>query len=333
VTRPPDVLNQKGIDALLQAGDRAVAADEEVHAYSFARPNSLGRRTRFTVETAQAAFARGLEKMLTLRFRAPVSVSVSGVECVYVSDLALSLGSPCAAFLFGAGPGNRFRGVFDWGIEAGLSSVDRLLGGGGGGTPAAARPLTAIEQGILRHLTQGGLGLLAEAWKEILPVGREVLGLETNPSAARFAAAEDRFLVTLFELTGEGLRGTITLGLPMAPLDALLQEKAPAPAPAPAARAGDPSLLDSGLKHSRLEVAARLPDVVLSMRAVSALHEGQIIDTRYPLDVPVHVHVNGRLLFQGALGQVRGHIGLRITERAAGAFPDRPVHSRQGRVV
>ncbi len=329
-----EFLNQKAIDALFEAkasGGSEEPAAPEVQSYDFLRPNRLAPRTRLVLESSQAAFAQRLKKMLSFQLRTPVEAGVADMENVLFTDLALSMGSPAAAFLFQVDDGNDGLGVLDWGLDGAMSLVDRLLGGTGG-AGAAARPLTAIEQGLVRRITALALPLLRESWKELLPLGGEILGFETDPARSRIAKGGDRYLVTFIRIRTEGFESTITLGIPYAPLEAKLDtaREDRGLRAVPASTAGR-ALAATDLKNSRLTVTARLPRISLRMGAVSRLAAGQIIDSGYPLDTPVDVHVNGRLLFRGALGQHRGQVGLRILDQSVDG--DGRAQPKQGRML
>ena len=90
--------------------------------------------------------------------------------------------------------------------------------------------------------------------------------------------------------------------------------------------------METGIRHARLQVSARLPAVWLSAREVLALKEGQMIETRHPVGGAVEVHVNDRHCFTGSLGQIHEHVGLRITDHVSTPVPVGRDRGREGRV-
>ena len=80
--------------------------------------------------------------------------------------------------------------------------IDHLLGG-----PGAAqqpdRPLTDIEQALLRHLLSRMLRELSYALEPLGPLGPELQGLESNPGFAQAAAPTDP--VVLADVTASGV--------------------------------------------------------------------------------------------------------------------------------
>jgi flagellar motor switch protein FliM len=60
---------------------------------------------------------------------------------------------------------------------------------------------------------------------------------------------------------------------------------------------------------------------------------GKVLHTGVAAEESVEILVNERLRFQGSLGQVRRQLGLRITDQVTRPAAERPVQSRQGRVL
>lgn len=330
-----DLLAQSVIDGLFAI--RAGTAGEDrvepvVRPFSFVRPMRLGQRTVLALETAQGTLLHNLRKALTAQLRTAVEVAAIGMENVYYSELALALGSPCAAYLFKVGRKGEGTGILDWGIETGLALVDRLLGGSG--HPAVLeRALTQIEQGVLSPLSRRAVTAVADAWSDIVPVSRDILAFAANPAPGRFAQAEDRYLAMLLRLTTDSFAGTMTVGLPFAP-----PEPAEVGPPRVPATTRSPLeirrlLAPGGLKHARLDLSARLPVVPLRMRDVHSLRPGQILDTGLPPDTHVNVLVNGMLLYKATPGRIGGQLVLRITEAATRPLPSRFEPVKQRRVI
>lgn len=333
------LLNQKGVDALFAGNTpsaEAVGREPEAQPYNFLRPPRIPRKTRTALETVYEEFVQRLEKALTLSLRTQVTLAVTEMEPVFFSDLALSLGSPAATFLFRADENGEGTGLFDWSLEGSLAVVDRMMGGPGHGS-ALHRALTSIEREVVQRITQQALLLLADAWKDHLAVGREITGFEVDPSHSGIARPEDRYLAVYLQVTWEGFEGTVTVALPhpvvLAALEPERGQARRAPGAATDTAPARAALDNQRLKLSHVTLSARLPETTLTLRQVTSLRTGQVIDLGYGQDVPVHVHVNGKLLFLGSAGEVRGRLGVRIREKASTQVPERLTHTSKGRVL
>jgi flagellar motor switch protein FliM len=71
----------------------------------------------------------------------------------------------------------------------------------------------------------------------------------------------------------------------------------------------------------------------LSTQSLTDLAPGQIIQTNQHIDLPIELHVNGRCLYLGTLGQVRRQVGLQIAERVSRATGDSTARTTRGRIL
>ncbi len=326
------ILDQRGVDALFGLGIAEDPASAEARPYDFLRPARLEREARRALDGVHHAFIESLVKSLSLLLKTPVELESMGSENVSFIELATSLGDPAATWTFSAG---RAIGLVDFEVEAGLAMVDRLLGGPDQ-TGTAGRRLTAIEQGILRRPAERVLAALEAAWGDRLAVGDSLLAFSSRPAQSRVAGPEDRFLTTLFRIRAGKTEGTVTVALPyVAVEEALDQDTGKAPVPAAETKpAVDPgAIFASDLKTARVAVKVRLPAFGLAVRDLSNLDAGQVLDTLHGPEAPVVILVNGRPLFRGAVGSVRGRVGIRIVDTVEPSAPRGPVALKQGRVL
>src|SRR5205085_12236901 len=109
----------------------------------------LARGRRLVFETVLAGTARGWQAWLSSRLQMPVEVLADAVEPVPLSEWIESFDEPSAAFSFKLGGRAQGTGVLDFGAGLAFAFVDRLLGGPG--EPVGpARPLSALEQALVR---------------------------------------------------------------------------------------------------------------------------------------------------------------------------------------
>ena len=164
----------------------------------------------------------------------------------------------------------------------------------------------------------------------------QITGFESNPEMLQIASREDNVLVTNLEIRSLTFNGFIAMCLPMAALESFLQEKG---ASRPMARhteleaAANRALVQGNLQHAHVEVVAKFPTLWLTGRQLSELVPGNVLHTGQSSDEPIEIHINERLRFLGSLGQVRQQLGLRVTERVQRPAAERPLQSRQGRVL
>ncbi len=326
--------SQKDIDALLDApayGDAPVG----VVPYNFTRPPRVSKDTLASIDAVYGRFAAAVQAYLSSRLRLPVEVSVSAIEEVSYAEYVLSLGAPCAAFSFDAGDATSAHGIIEMTTPFSYHLIDRLFGGSGDSMDLP-RPLTPLEQTVVRGVADRTLGLFAAAWAEDVAMEPVVASFEARAEMIRILMPDDSVLVAQIEVRSGPFTGPFSLCVPVSMFEAFLQQSGPARVVRSRTHDDDATHARTSvvghLRQASVNVSVRFPPVRLPARAVANLAPGQVIHTMQPTDGSVDVMVNGRLRYAAALGQLRGLVGARVTQTVEAQAADRPRRPRQGRV-
>lgn len=333
-----DSLSQREIDAILQKSTPVPLAPmvltDDIVPYNFTRPPRVTKDKRASLEAIYQRFALSMQALLSSLLRQPLDVVVASVEQAMFSEFILSLGNPCASFVFESGDRMGSEGAMDLSTDFAFHLLDRLFGGPGD-PQSLARSLTPLEQAVVRNMVERSLGLLRDAWHENLALAPRVSSFESNPEMLQITSREDNVLVTQLEVRSATFNGFITLCMPLSALESFLQDKTTNRGH----RASDTAvhasrrLAQESLQHAHLGLVARFPPLWLTARQIAELAPGAVLHTTHNVEEPVEVLVNGRLRLKGSLGEVRSHIGLRVSEKVTRPSDDRPVKSRQGRIL
>jgi flagellar motor switch protein FliM len=313
-----DFINQTDIDSILSGvGGASDVAETVIEAvpYNFLRPHRISKERRSTLNNLYARFAVSMQALLSSRLRLPTDVMIGSVEQATFGEFIMSLGNPCAAFVFDLGNGSGLHGVLDLSIDLSYQLIDRMFGGPGGARDVN-RPLTQLERLVLKGVADRALVLLGEVWQEHHPLEPTQVGFESMPDALQIANREDNVLVANVDVRAGDFSGLLTVCLPLVALEAFLQEKrggARATRISDVERKANRNTIEDTLRVAALPVSARFPLFSMRARDVAGLSVGQVIHTGYPLDVPLEIHVNDRRHFLGMPGQVRRAMGVRIT--------------------
>jgi flagellar motor switch protein FliM len=332
-----DSLTQREIDAILQKtspSPLAPVAPDDVVSYNFSRPPRVSKDRRASLEAIHTRFALSLQALLSSLLRTPLDVVLGSVEQAMFSEYILSLGTPCASFVFDLKDRMNSQGTIDLSTDFAFHLIDRLFGGPGD-PQALQRPLTLLEQAVVRNVAERALNLLRDAWQEHLGMAPQVISFESNPEMLHVASLEDNVLVTNLEIRSVPFNGFIVLCLPMAAIESFLQEKSVDRGQArhnDVEAAAHRALALGSLQHAHVGVVARFPTLWLTGRQIAGLEPGMVLHTGQAADEHVEIHVNERLRFLGSMGQVRRQLGLRVIELVQRPPAERPVQSRQGRV-
>ena len=106
-----------------------------------------------------------------------------------------------------------------------FAAVDRLLGGTGDAA-SPKRPLTEIEQNLMRSVVDRALRELEYAYETLVRVEAEIVQQEFNPQFAQIAAPSDMVLVVSFEMRIGEKRGNATICVPFTTMAPVLESLA-----------------------------------------------------------------------------------------------------------
>ncbi len=279
-----EFLRQQDIDALMR-GDEGYArssAESTVVSYSFLRPPRVPHHRRKVLAIMHDRFALGLQGMLAARLRAPTDVVISSVESLTFAEFKMVLASPCAAFIFRAGPSGGVHGVLDFSAPFALHLVDRLLGGPGQ-SDALKRSLTILEQGVVRAIAERTLAIMRDAWREQLTIEPEIVRYESDPEMLEIANPDDPILLANFEIRSGGVTGYVTTCFTMDVVEPVLHDRTGPNAPSGLTAWAAPAALEESGLQARTGRDHRPYARVFPQRPRALRFEGRPDDSHAPL--------------------------------------------------
>jgi flagellar motor switch protein FliM len=327
-------LSQRQIDDLVR--DRTPGATRpQATPYDFSRPPRLARERRRALESAWETVADVLRGVLASHLRQPVDVRLSSLEDAVGLEYRFALGAPATAYRFTVRtPDGEGMGILDPGVALSFHLVDRQFGGAGGEAPLP-RPLTALERQAVLGFVQQALDRMAVVWKGSVAITIERPVGEPNPEALP-GVGDDRLMVAWFEVVAGPVTSVVSVALPAALVEPALIPRGPVRrarlTPASSPSPDSPGLVETGLRHARLSVSARLPELWLDAGVLAALAPGQVLHTGHAAEAPVELHVNGHFRFRATLGQVQRRVGVRVVQPVDTPPSDRPGRQQEGRL-
>jgi flagellar motor switch protein FliM len=249
-------------------------------------------------------FARQLSTVLATTLRAGASSAFGKVEQLTYDEYVRSLPNPSYMVILSLNP-LPGAALLQFPLPITFAAVDRLLGGPGDAA-SPKRPLTEIEQNLMRSVVDRALRELEYAYETLVRVEAEIVQQEFNPQFAQIAAPSDMVLVVSFEMRIGEKRGNATICVPfttMAPVleslasQTLFQDQ----------RGEDPVLwqqkLESALYTVPVETCVRFDAVGLTSAEIVALQVGDIVPLNHPVDRPLSVTVDGVRCYDGVSGR------------------------------
>jgi len=326
-----EVLDQSEVDALLAAvesGDvdtspnpeasRGPVGSREVNTYDFKRPERVSKEQMRSLEGLHDSFARNFGASLSGFLRTIVEIRVATAEQLTYSEFIYSLPNPTNFNLLTIEP---LEGQVCLEISPLIiyPIIDRLLGGSNSELFIPQRPLTMIEQRLVRRITDRALAALREVWRELVDVDFKIAEVESNPHLVQIVAPNEVVVVIGFEIKMSGRAGTMSLCIPFNVIEPVMDKLVTQGWLAYQRRSASEDRTEDiarGIAATHVNLAAYLAETTMTMQELLTLHAGDIIQTPKPVHGDFVLQVEGESKFVGKLGRHKDNLAIKITRRA-----------------
>lgn len=327
----PVGLDQAEIDSLMAAarGDLAEepAADSTalperpqppVMAYDFKRPERVTKDQMRSLEGIHESFARNFGAALSGFLRTIIEVRVATIEQLTYSEFIHSLPNPTNFNLLSAPP---LEGQMCLEVSPIIiyPIIDRLLGGSHSQLYIPQRPLTSIELGLVRCITDRALQCLTEVWSEMVTVRFEIAAVESNPHLVQIVAPNEVVVVIGFEVRLGQHIGTMSLCIPFKVVEPVMEQLASQGWLAYQRQSSaEPQheAIGRGLGATHVEVSAFMAETSITLEELIGLQPGDIIQTMKPREGQMILRVRDQNIFAGILGRNKKSRAIKIIRRA-----------------
>jgi flagellar motor switch protein FliM len=190
--------------------------------YDFKHPERITKDQVRTIRGLHEKFAQTFGTTLSTLLRTMVQVELTSVNQLTYAEYMTSLPNPSCLYILGFEQlkGNAILAVNP---EFTLYTIDRLLGGPGDkfGDP---RPITMIEQGVMRRIVDRALALLDETWKQVIPLNTRILHFEVNPLFVQIAPVTETVILLSFKVQNSKIESSMDFCFPYFVMEKLLPE-------------------------------------------------------------------------------------------------------------
>jgi flagellar motor switch protein FliM len=315
-----EILSQNDIDLLLGARASGQAAGRgkvgaNAMLYDFRRPHRVSKEQLRTLEAMYERLVKSMEGWVLARVRGKIEMTLQGVEQLSFSEFALSLPTPCCCYLLDIPDAGGQQGVIEFGNEFAFFLIDRMLGGRH--EPfLPQRPLTPIEQMVVRSVAERTTLALAEIWQDYVSLEMGVSSFESVPEILRATSGDDAVLVASVMISAPGIQSLMSLCLPFSVLDSFFSEghifRRGAVTGSDEERRANRDVVASNLRNTRVAVSARLPEFRIPMRNLMSLQPGSLLATSVMCESEVEVLVAGQKRFRGTAARVGRRLAVRV---------------------
>lgn len=323
-----DTLNQSEIDRLLggaagsaldlaASGRKPAPMQHEVQRYDFRRPHRISKERLRTIEAMYERMVKNIESYLMSRVRGQIEVRLQSVEQFSFGEFTLSLPTPCCSYIMDINGKNGLQGVIDFGSDFAYFLVDRLFGGGSAPT-MMQRPLTALEQDAVRIIADRTASIVRDVWHEVMPIELQISGFEAAPEILQVCAREDPVLVANIEVSATNISSLVMICLPFASLEEYFTNadtrRVSSTAKSQEELRTQRRQTERSLRGTSVPIAARLPEFRLTMKDLSQIAPGCVINTGLSANTLLNVTVAGQPRLVATAGRTGGKLAARITD-------------------
>ena len=262
--------------------------------YDFRRPNKFSREHVRALQIVNETFARQFSNVLASTLRAVSQVTLTSVDQLTYDEYIRSTEAPAYLAILSLDP-LPGGGILHLPLSVAMAAVDRLLGGSGSGV-YPNRPLSDIESGLVRGLTQRVLRELSYAFESLVAIDAQLVMQESNPQFAQIAAPTEMVVVASFDMRIGDQVGQATLCLPYSALQGVLDSfvgKTQFGGHGAAERSAAQGQVATRLQQAVVEVNVAFNPITLSSRDIVGLQLGDVVPLNHRVDAPLTVSVAG----------------------------------------
>jgi len=312
-----EILSQKEIDALLNS----VSSDEgfpeiqeeitedigmegkAANVYDFKHPNRVSKDQLRTLQTIHETFAKTFNAYLAVRLRTIVDINLISVDQLQYSEFILSISDPSCIYIFRV---EELNGVAILEISPNLVLyiVDRLFGGKGSSNEEA-RPITTIEQTIMKKIIEKAMENLSTAWQQVAPLTFILEGFESNPDVVQIAPPGETVITIWLEIKIQDTSSLMNICFPYLTLEAIIPKLNVQHFISMSKKEmtdEETSVINERLRLTSLPVIAYLGWTEITVRDMLDIKIGDVIRLENKVDDLLEVNVGGNKKYLGRPG-------------------------------
>lgn len=314
------ILSQSEIDALLtkvspseKHPNDPAGSDRKIALYDFKHPNLVPKEQLRLLESIHEGLIRNFSVFLSAQLRMIVDMKLLAIDQIMYSEFMMSITTPAAIYLGTLDePYTQFILEIDPQLVA--FSVERLFGGHGTFQPIS-RPISEIEQRVMRRLVDRFARELQDNWAEMKKLKCEFHRFESNPEFVQIVPGSEPVMVISVEIKVYGNTSMLNICLPYIWISNIMslpeiQEKILFGAHRGSDE--DRSLMIQNLHQTRVHLQARLGKVVMTINDILNLNVGDVICTNTHIEQEISVYLMNREVFHGSVGISSGYYSILI---------------------
>ncbi len=320
-----DVLSQSEIDELLSALSTGVVTAEDmkieqnqrkIKVYDFKRPDKFSKDQIRTLYMLHENFARLLNTYLAAHLRSFVNINVASVDQLTYEEFIRSLPNPSVISIFQMRP---LKGNVLLEINPNIvfAIIDRLFGGPGA-PPAKPRPLTDIEEVIVKRVLAKALENFQDAWKQVIALDPHMDAIETNPQFTQIVPPNDMVVIITLQAKIGQAEGLLNICIPYLVLEPIMSKLSTtfwvASSMAKSSTDENVSALQRKLEKTLIPMVVQLGSIRISVHEMLGLTPGDVLQLETRVDEELRVFVGSSEKFRCMPGIAGKKLAVQVTQ-------------------
>ncbi len=318
------ILSQDEIDALLS---NVSGEDEELHqldqeqkisVYDWKHPNLVSKEQMRLLENIHEAVCRNFGVFLSAQLRMIVEMNLLAIDQIMYSEFVMSIAPPSCIYVLEEQQ-SEANFVLEVNPQLAIFVVERLFGGRGGFV-ANVRPISVIEQKVMKRVVDRIAYEINRNWHMLAPFESAPTRFESNPEFVQIVPSSEPVVVASMEVKIHGNSTLMNICYPYMLISNILsrpevQEKILFGAKEPSEE--ETSLVRQNLVKTPLDLKSVLGHGHISIDEFIGLKEGDVIKLETRTDHPLPVYVNNKHMFNSIVGTHKKRFALRILDQVS----------------
>ncbi len=318
------ILSQDEIDALLS---NVSGEDEDLHqldkeqkisVYDWKHPNLVSKEQMRLLENIHEAVCRNFGVFLSAQLRMIVEMNLLAIDQIMYSEFVMSIAPPSCIYVL-AEKNAEASFVLEINPQLAIFIVERLFGGRGGFV-ANVRPISVIEQKVMKRVVDRIAFEINRNWLMLAPFESESVRFESNPEFVQIVPSSEPVVVASMEVKIHGNSTLMNICYPYMLISNILsrpevQEKILFGAKEPSEE--ETGLVKQNLVKTPLNLKSVLGEGHISIDEFIGLKEGDVIKLETRTDHPLPVYINNKHMFNSIVGTHKKRFALRILDQVS----------------
>ena len=285
--------------------------------YDFTNPIVLSDSDLSKLRTKSEQFSYYLAGHLSMFLRIEFNLELEDLNADLYSNFTQSVKTPSCVTMFKM---QELNGVCLLDVNSHLSAtvVDRILGGRGSTNPEE-RGLTDIEKALVEDFNQIILQEWCKQWESIMSLTPTIIGSESTGKFLQTSPSDAMMLIISMEASFGDVSGPMRIAVPYYTLEPVLSRLLAA------ATSGDkktsrPPRWHEVYDNIPVHVSAEWDAFELSLRDLTALEVGDVIEMDPDLISQTHLRIEKRTCFKGEIGLEGEQVAFQVNESLSDAL-------------